>query len=145
MNLLHWSCLSASFISGNGMLPWRASCNLHQFQGVGVDAGRRYDFQCPSGLVPIGYGARSSCYSLKDFKVRAFLPAKAVTQLPPHHFPEVQLWVACTIFPFSCKKKYHLHWCWVNVNSWPQIGVKRVQTKAFLVNISVCKLHLSLR
>lgn len=31
--------------------------------------GYYYPFQCPNGLVPIGFGARSSCYSLKDFKV----------------------------------------------------------------------------
>lgn len=47
----------------------RARADTYQFLQVGVDDGDPYRFQCPAGLVPIGFGARSTCYALKDFKV----------------------------------------------------------------------------
>lgn len=47
----------------------RAIADTLQFLEVGARESNIRLFQCPVGLVPIGFGARSTCRSLKDFKV----------------------------------------------------------------------------
>ena len=64
----------------NGFLSLLGWPNRTDSDFLGV--GSQHKFSCPDGQVPIGAGARSSCFQLSDFKVSASHSKTSLMQHP---------------------------------------------------------------
>lgn len=71
LTYVHCTCNPAIIKLQRFVCLCRADDAIYQLLGIGRPYANvePFSFQCRPGLQPIGFGARSSCYSIVDFQV----------------------------------------------------------------------------